>query len=117
MPQALELRFDELLWSFTDRSFVPHEHYADAQQWQRNAPCCWSCQRQPQQSYDLLVNLGDAIPRPQPSMPPGSLNSSTPTSSAASAGRNRFRQYRDRGVTPQTRNLRRRGFAFAALSG
>jgi DNA polymerase III subunit chi len=101
-PALLE-RFDELLWTFTDRSFVPHELYSEAGQWQDTAVLL-SCSAQPHQRFELLVNLGEAIP-----------------SAAAHAdriaelvdadeqrrrsGRNRFRQYRDGGRTPETRTL------------
>lgn len=100
--QSLE-RFDELLWSFADRSFVPHEHYADTPQWQ-DTPVLLSCSAQPQQPYDLLVNLGAAIPA-------AAVHAARVTElidadeQRRSAGRNRFRQYRDRGLTPETRNL------------
>jgi DNA polymerase III subunit chi len=101
-PQSLE-RFDELLWSFADRSFVPHEHYADAQQWQ-DTPVLLSCSVQPQQSFDLLLNLGGVIPA-------AAVHAARVTElidadeQRRSAGRHRFRQYRDRGLTPETRNL------------
>jgi DNA polymerase-3 subunit chi len=101
-PQSLE-RFDELLWSFADRSFVPHEQYADPRQWQET-PVLLSCSAQPQQSYDLLVNLAGAIPA-------AAVHAARVTElidadeQRRSAGRNRFRQYRDRGLTPETRNL------------
>jgi DNA polymerase III subunit chi len=101
-PQSLE-RFDELLWSFADRSFVPHEHYADTCQWQ-DTPVLLSCSAQPQQPYDLLVNLGGTIPAT-------AVHAARVTElidadeTRRSAGRIRFRQYRDRGLTPETRNL------------
>jgi DNA polymerase-3 subunit chi len=101
-PQSLE-RFDELLWSFADRSFVPHELYADAQQW-RETPVLLSCGAQPQQSYDVLVNLGGAIPA-------AAAHAVRVTEFVDAdeqrrrAGRNRFRQYRDRGLAPETRNI------------
>ena len=33
-------RFDELLWTFVDRGFVPHEIYVTAQQWQDTPVLC-----------------------------------------------------------------------------
>ena len=101
-PQELE-RLDELLWTFADRSFVPHELYADAGQWQ-DTPVLLGCAAQPQQPFGVLVNLGSTIP--------------TAAAHAARiaevidaheerrrAGRTRFRQYRDRGLSPETHNL------------
>ncbi len=101
-PQSLE-RFDELLWSFADRSFVPHELFTDAKQWQ-DTPVLLSCDAQPQQSYDVLVNLGAAIPA-------AAAHAARVTEfidadeQRRRAGRNRFRQYRDRGLAPETRNI------------
>jgi DNA polymerase III subunit chi len=101
-PHLLE-RFDELLWTFADRSFVPHELYTDAGQWQQT-PVLLSCGAQPQQPFELLVNLGASIPE-----------AATHASAIAElvdadeqrrrAGRNRFRQYRDKGFTPESHNL------------
>jgi DNA polymerase III subunit chi len=102
VPHALE-RFDELLWTFADRAFVPHEIFQTEAQWQ-DTPVLVSCDPQPQQSYGVLINLGNAIPA-----------SAAHAASVAEvidaheerrqAGRARFRQYRDRGVTPATHNM------------
>ena len=51
--------FDELLWTFADRSFVPHEIYARRRQWQ-DTPVLLGCEAQPQQPFDVLLNLGSA---------------------------------------------------------
>ncbi|HEY6453370.1 MAG TPA: DNA polymerase III subunit chi [Steroidobacteraceae bacterium] len=103
--QSLE-RLDELLWTFADRSFVPHEIFAQAQQWQ-DTPVLMGCQSlpaQPVQPYDVLVNLGSAIP--------ASAEHATRIAELVDAdeprrraGRDRFRQYRDRGLAPQTHAL------------
>jgi DNA polymerase III subunit chi len=101
-PHALE-RFDELLWTFADRAFVPHEIFQNEAQWQ-DTPVLVSCDTQPQQPFGVLINLGSTIPA-----------SAAHAASIAEvidahetrrqAGRARFRQYRDRGVTPATHNL------------
>jgi DNA polymerase III subunit chi len=101
-PRTLE-RFDELLWTFADRAFVPHEIFETEAQWQDTAVLV-SCDPQPQQSYGVLINLGNAIPA-----------SAAHAASVAEvidaheerrqAGRARFRQYRDRGITPATHNM------------
>jgi DNA polymerase-3 subunit chi len=99
---ALE-RFDELLWTFADRSFVPHEIFQNEAQWQ-DTPVLVGCDAQPQQPYGVLINLGNTVPA-----------SAVHAASIAEvidaqeerrqAGRARFRQYRDRGTTPATHNL------------
>ena len=62
LDDAVELHsFDELLWSFADRSFVPHEIFSDPQQWQ-HTPVLLGCQSQPQQPFDVLLNLGIEVP-------------------------------------------------------
>jgi DNA polymerase III subunit chi len=101
-PRTLE-RFDELLWTFADRAFVPHEIFQGETQWQ-DTPVLVSCDSQPQQSYGVLINLGNAIPA-----------AAAHAASVAEvidaheerrqAGRARFRQYRDRGITPATHNM------------
>jgi len=101
-PGALE-RFDELLWTFADRSFVPHELFADEGQWQ-DTPVLLGCGAQPQRPFGVLVNLGSSIP--------ASAEHAARIAEVIDAdeqrrraGRNRFRQYRDRGLSPQTHNL------------
>ena len=96
-------RFDELLWTFADRSFVPHEIFQNEAQWQ-DTPVLVSCDGQPQQPYGVLINLGSTVPA-----------SAAHAASIAEvidaqedrrqAGRARFRQYRDRGIAPATHNL------------
>ncbi len=95
--------FDDLLWTFADRGFVPHETFQDEAQWQ-DTPVLVGCDTQPQQPFGVLINLGSTIPA-----------SAAHAASIAEvidaheerrqAGRARFRQYRDRGVTPATHNL------------
>src|SRR6185312_11767294 len=55
--------FDELLWTFADRSFVPHELYRDAEQW-REVPVLLASPAQPvaPAAFDVLINLGATVP-------------------------------------------------------
>src|SRR5579862_6374116 len=55
--------FDDLLWTFADRSFVPHEPYLRAEQWQE-VPVLLSgpTQEPPASSFEVLVNLGRTVP-------------------------------------------------------
>jgi DNA polymerase-3 subunit chi len=101
-PSALA-RFDELLWTFADRSFVPHELYADAAQWE-DTPVLLGCERQPQQPYPLLVNLGSAIPATA-AHAQRIIELVDADDEHRRAGRERFRQYRDQGLTPATHTL------------
>ncbi|MGA8709448.1 MAG: DNA polymerase III subunit chi [Steroidobacteraceae bacterium] len=101
-PQALG-RFDELLWTYADRSFVPHEIFADAAQWQ-DTPVLLCCGSQPRQPFDLLVNLGDDVPAAA-----GHASRIAELidgdEGRRRAGRNRFRQYREQGLTPETHSI------------
>jgi DNA polymerase-3 subunit chi len=105
LSDAAQLQqFDELLWTFADRSFVPHEPYRDDQQWQETPVLLGYGPPQPQQVFDLLVNLGDEIPA---AFPLARRISEIVDSDEARrrAGRQRYRVYRDRGVTPETHNI------------
>jgi DNA polymerase-3 subunit chi len=96
-------RFDELLWTFADRSFVPHEIYAGPEQWQ-DTPVLLCCEGQPRAACDLLVNLGAAIP--EAAVQAGCVAEILDEDEQRlSGGRQRFRRYRERGLTPQTHRL------------
>lgn len=101
-PHALA-RFDELLWTFADRSFVPHEIYADAAQW-NDTPVLLGCGPQPQQPFNLLVNLGNAIPAAA-AHATRIVELIDADAERRRAGRNRFRQYREQGLTPETHSI------------
>jgi DNA polymerase-3 subunit chi len=96
-------RFDELLWTFGDGSFVPHETVT-----RDDAPCespvALTTGPVPGSHADVLVNLGDAVPpffeqfarvaefldgRPE----------------VRAAGRERFKTYRGKSIEPQTHNV------------
>ena len=101
-PAQLQL-FDDLLWTFADRSFVPHEAYLNDAQWQ-DAPILLGCGAQPQQPFDLLINLAESVP------PAAALASQVTEIIDADeprkrAGRDRFRYYRDQGMAPETHNI------------
>jgi DNA polymerase III subunit chi len=101
-PRTLE-RFDDLLWTFADRAFVPHEIFQNEAQWQ-DTPVLVSCEHQPQQSYGLLINLGSTLPA-SAAHAAGIAEVIDAQEERRQAGRARFRQYRDRGLTPATHNM------------
>jgi len=100
---ALIPRFDELLWTFGDGSFVPHDvvgHEGAA----IDAPVALTAGPMPSGDADVLVNLGNAVPaffekfgriaefldaRPE----------------VRAAGRERFKTYRAKSIDPQTHNV------------
>ena len=96
-------RFDELLWTFADRSFVPHETLvaADAPV---AAPVVLSAGIEPASLPDAVLNLDADIP-------PIALRASRVLefidgeATRRTAGRERFRRYRDQGLYPNTHKV------------
>lgn len=97
--------FDDLLWTFADRSFVPHEPYREAEQWQE-VPVLLSGPHDPApgSSIDVLLNLGAAVP-PCAAQAERILEIIDADETRRQAGRARFRSYRERGLSPQTHHL------------
>ena len=95
--------FDALLWTFGDRSFVPHEAAATASTGPPPAtPVVVGCQ-QPVPA-DLLVNLGaDAPPYYARYARVAEFVDADP--GRRDAGRRRFAFYRDAGHTPETHRV------------
>jgi DNA polymerase III subunit chi len=99
-----ELReLDELLWTFGDGSFVPHE--AITASGFSSAPVLLTSAPTPEGGFDVLVNLAADVPacvasaRRVAEFIDGDAD-------RRQAGRARFRAYKERGWTPTTHNLR-----------
>jgi DNA polymerase III subunit chi len=101
--QAQMQSFDDLLWTFADRSFVPHEAYRCDEQWQET-PVLLGCGTQPQQSFDLLINLADSVPAAA-TLAAQVTEIIDADDARRRAGRVRFRLYRDQGMVPETHNI------------
>ena len=99
-----ELReFDELLWTFGDGSFVPHEPLA-ANGFEA-APVLLSMGTPPPGPVDVLVNLAADVPAcAETAQRVAEFIDGDPA--RRQAGRTRFRLYKDRGITPNTHPLR-----------
>ena len=94
-------RLDELLWTFRDGSFVPHEIAGSAQP---EAPITIGCDTLPDSGSDLLINLADSVPENAASFARvAEVVSSDDECKALS--RQRFVAYRDKGHTLDTHNL------------
>jgi DNA polymerase-3 subunit chi len=105
LPDAATLSaFDELLWTFSDRSFVPHETALEAAQWDE-CPVLLSCQNAPADGYDLLLNLGAEPPATSVAQAPRILEILDTDGPRRQAARERYRRYRERGVNPQTHHI------------
>jgi DNA polymerase III subunit chi len=97
-------RFDELLWTFGDGSFVPHDTVAQAGA-SCDAPVALTTGPLPAAHADVLINLSDGLP--------ASFESFTRVAEFLDArpeiragGRERFKAYRARSLEPQTHNVR-----------
>lgn len=93
---------DELLWTFRDGSFVPHEQYQIDTV--NESPIQIGCHESPDTDCDVLINLTDEVPlffsrfmRVAELVGTGS--------DAKIQGRERFRFYRDRGYSLKTHEL------------
>ncbi len=93
---------DELLWTFRDGSFVPHEQY------QTNVTCespiQIGCHESPDTDCDVLINLAAEVPLFfSRFLRVAELVGTNLT--AKTQGRERFRFYRDRGYPLKTHEL------------
>ncbi|HEY4214382.1 MAG TPA: DNA polymerase III subunit chi [Steroidobacteraceae bacterium] len=103
-PQELR-SFDDMLWTFRDGSFVPHEALApDAL-----APIQLTAGAAPQAPVDLIINLAADVPpciaQSAPPITKRVIEIIDGDEGRRRAGRARFKAYRDLGVTPASHNV------------
>jgi len=96
--------FDELLWTFMDGSFVPHEMLT-ANASSDDSPVLLSAGMAPPADFDVIINLAPDIP--------GCLSKTRRIAEIIDgddarrrAGRARFKAYRDLGIQPASHNIR-----------
>jgi DNA polymerase-3 subunit chi len=96
--------FDELLWTFMDGSFVPHEMLT-AKASSDDSPVLLSAGMAPPADFDVIINLAPDIP--------GCLSKTRRIAEIIDgddarrrAGRARFKAYRDLGIQPASHNIR-----------
>jgi len=99
-----ELReFDELLWTFGDGTFVPHE--AITASGFASAPVLLTSGELPPDGFEVLVNLAPEVPEcVTAARRVAEFIDGDPD--RRQAGRARFRSYKERGWAPTTHNLR-----------
>ncbi len=99
---AAELQqLDDLLWTFRDGSFLPHDRYSAGA---RGEPVMLGCDIEPDGPEDVLVNLASEIPMffsrfKRVVEPVGG------DETRRAAARERYRFYKDRGYTLNTHKL------------
>ncbi|HET9865611.1 MAG TPA: DNA polymerase III subunit chi [Steroidobacteraceae bacterium] len=96
-------RFDDLLWTFADGSFVPHDR-VDAGGGPCEAPVALSTGALPAAHHDVLMNLSGAVPQffEQFGRVAEFLDARP---DVRAAGRERFKVYRAKSLEPQTHNV------------
>ena len=96
-------QIDDLLWTFRDGSFVPHEVLENSVA-EPPAPITIGCESAPTRNCDLLINLSEEIPSMAESFP-RVAEIVTSDEDARNRSRKRFVDYRDRGHTLDTHTL------------
>lgn len=103
LPDAEALRaFDDLLWTFGDRSFVPHELLQPGAK--HEAPVLLSTEAVPTEPVDVIVNLCPDVPSCV-QLAPRVIEIIDGDAERRQAGRNRFRAYKERGLQPTSHNI------------
>ena len=95
---------DDLLWTFNDRSFVPHRLCPDKESMSADTPVHLSTALDAAAAADLLVNLSDRLPT--------GLERFARIAEIIDAdperrrlGRERFKSYREHKLTPKTHQM------------
>jgi DNA polymerase-3 subunit chi len=92
--------FDDLLWTFADRSFIPHEPLSPESDWEES-PVLLSAGREPPSAPQTIVNLAMGAP-PDLERVSRLVEIIDADPARRQAGRERFKQYRAMGVEPVT---------------
>jgi DNA polymerase-3 subunit chi len=92
--------FDDLLWTFADRSFIPHEPVGPGSAWDET-PVLLSATAQPSAAPLVIVNLASTLP-PGVEQAQRVIEIVDADAARRQAGRQRFKQYRALGVEPVT---------------
>lgn len=102
-PEELRV-FDEMLWTFNDGSFVPHEPLPGNGSLSE-APVLLSAGVALSANVDIIINLAADLP-PCLSRTPRVAEIIDGDDTRRRAGRARFKAYRDLGVQPASHNIR-----------
>lgn len=95
--------FDDLLWSHAQDSFIPHEPAGPASSWEET-PVLLACSEPAPAGAEVLVNLAAHVPAAAASVA-RVIEVIDADPARRQAGRERFKHYRDAGVTTQTHNI------------
>jgi DNA polymerase-3 subunit chi len=95
---------DELLWTFNDRSFVPHCVWPADAALAGDTPVLIGSGALPESHRDVLVNLGADVPAGFEAYA-RVLEIVDADEAARSQARNRWRRYREHGISPESHKL------------
>lgn len=95
--------FDDLLWTFADQAFIPHEAVNAESDWEE-APVLLSAGKAPPGSADVLINLASNVPAAAAATA-RVMEIIDADPARRQAGRVRFKQYREQGIEPTTHNI------------
>jgi DNA polymerase III subunit chi len=102
--EADSLSLDGLLWTFTDRGFVPHEIYREAGSATSAAPVYLTADPDGGPGADLLVNLSNRMPK-QPQRFARIAEIIDADAERKRLGRERFKCYRELQLALETHQL------------
>jgi DNA polymerase III subunit chi len=100
-PAADVHRLDELLWTFNDRAFLPHEVFGGEASVHPRVMILLGDRAGPPSHRQLLINLADALP-PQLEDYERIAEIVAVDPERKRAARERYKQYRERGCTLNT---------------
>ena len=95
---------DELLWTFNDRSFIPHKVCVDAESMDPATPVHLTVDSSALPAADLLVNLAQQLP-PQLERYARIAEIIDADEERRRTGRERFKAYRDRKLAMETHQI------------
>lgn len=103
--QALEVqKLDDMLWTFSDGSFLPHEIYQGQPASHARVMIMLGAEPGPDSHRDLLINLMETMPAQiEPYARIAEIVDTDPERKRSA--RERYKQYRERGCTLESHNL------------
>ena len=102
--QSLDVqKLDDMLWTFNDRSFLPHEIYQGQPAAHARVKIMIGAEPGPESHRDLLINLLDTMPPIEPYARIAEIVDTDPERKRGA--RERYKQYRERGCTLESHNL------------
>lgn len=97
-------RLDDLLWTFNERGFLPHELYTGAGPSHPKVMVLLGVVPAPAEHRDLLINLADALPADLDRYPRIAEIVDTDTT-RKQLSRDRYKTYRERGCELESHNV------------